>query len=151
MSAAPVFPSIAPAGSARRAQLRPVPTSSSPTPAGERNPARPDGGLHHLAPTSRAQAWRRRAGVAAALASVLVLLVVALSTLLGSPVTDGPRFVPVAEASVVVEPGQTLWDVARLHAPAGTATTDYVAELRTVNSLQGTTLDAWQVLRLPAA
>ena len=36
---------------------------------------------------------------------------------------------PSAPASVVVQPGETLWDLAERYAPAGSDPRDYVAEL----------------------
>ena len=98
-----------------------------------------------LAPTSRLQAWRRRTGVALILSALLVLGAQALAG--GDAVTP----VPVSQQTAVVQPGESLWDVARANAPAGTSTADYVEQLRSTNALDGAVVQPWQVLRLPAA
>ena len=68
---------------------------------------------------------------------------------LSGPVASAPEVVPASTATVVVEPGQTLWDVAGEHAPDGVATDVYVRELAELNGVVNGGLDAWQVLRLP--
>ncbi len=127
-----------------------LPSSAAPA-----RPARPvrrhlrlvEAPASSLAPTGPLQAWRRRIGALVVLASVVVVLVQAVVGAVGAP---GPATVPASATTVVVQPGQTLWDVASVHAPAETSTGDYVAQLAELNGVAGGQLDAWQVLRLPA-
>ena len=107
-------------------------------------PSIPEG----LAPDSTAQAVRRRIGVSSGFAALVAAVVVGL-TGLGSP-TAAPAAAPVTASSVVVQPGQTVWDVAAAHAPAGTTTAAYAASVVEHNGLDGGEVDAWQVLLLPA-
>lgn len=103
-----------------------------------------------LAPVDAAQAWRRRAG----LSLVGVFLVVAAIGAAGTgTATDGGAAVPVvpiADVTVVVQPGMTLWDVAGDHAPDGVARSTYVQMIVDANGLDGADVGAWQVVRLPA-
>lgn len=131
MSALPVIP--APTTPTRRRHLVAVPAG--------------DAGRGGLAPVSRAQAWRRRLGALVVVACLLALAVTAVLPTQGA--TD--VLVPVATETVVVEPGQTLWDIARTHAPAGVSTAEFVEQLRSTNALGSPALDPWQVLRIPAA
>ena len=101
-----------------------------------------------LAPTGPLQAWRRRIGALVVLAAIVVLIGQAL---LGPADAVSPATQPVSTATVVVQPGQTLWDIASTHAPADTSTWTYVEQLSELNGVSGSSLDAWQVLRLPAA
>jgi len=98
-----------------------------------------------LAPTSQLQAWRRRVGLGLVLSALVLLGAQALAS--GAAVTP----LPVSQVTTVVQPGETLWDVARTNAPAGTSTADYVEQLRSSNALDGAVVQPWQVLRLPAA
>jgi nucleoid-associated protein YgaU len=102
-----------------------------------------------LAPTSTAQAWRRRLGAAVLAMSMLVLVATGIVGLVAADV--GPALLPVTQSTVVVEPGDTLWDLARTHAPPGVATDVFVGQLQDANALQGTTLRSWQVLVVPGA
>lgn len=101
-----------------------------------------------LAPTGPLQAWRRRIGALVVLAAIVVLVGQAL---LGPADAAAPATQPVSTATVVVQPGQTLWDIATTHAPADTSTWAYVEQLSELNGVSSGSLDAWQVLRLPAA
>lgn len=55
-----------------------------------------------------------------------------------------------AQGTAVVAPGETLWDVAVTHAPAGTDPRSYLEDLRSLNAT-GTPLEPWTVVQLPAA
>ncbi|MBW3661818.1 MAG: hypothetical protein KY469_01870 [Actinobacteria bacterium] len=50
---------------------------------------------------------------------------------------------------VVVEPGQTLWDVAVAAAPAGSDPRAYLADLLVLNGFDGAGVPAWTVVLLP--
>lgn len=126
-------------GSGRPTPLRIVTT---PQPRRPRDP---------LAPTSRAQALRRRAAVATVLLLALTLttalLAGAVRANVGAAAVGAP--VPVADAVVVVQPGDTVWSIARQHAPAGVSTASYAGLIVERNGLDGGAVDEWQVLRLP--
>ncbi len=49
----------------------------------------------------------------------------------------------------VVEPGQTLWEVAASNAPEGTDTRAYLQDLKELNGLAGGEVAAWTVVLLP--
>jgi len=84
---------------------------------------------------------------------VLLVALLALGgrALLGGSSADVPTMAPVSAVTVVVQPGQTLWDIADVHTPAGVAPGTYVRQLAELNGVTNGALDAWQVLRLPAA
>jgi Tfp pilus assembly protein FimV len=52
-------------------------------------------------------------------------------------------------ATVVVMPGDSLWSIARVHAPEGMDVRKYVHALRKANGLEGSVLHAGQTLVLP--
>jgi hypothetical protein len=55
----------------------------------------------------------------------------------------------VVAGHVVVEPGQTLWDVAVAAAPAGSDPRAYLADLLVLNGFDGADVPAWTVVLLP--
>lgn len=55
----------------------------------------------------------------------------------------------VASHSVVVQPGETLWQIAARELP-GADTRDGVARIRTLNALEGGSIRAGQTLAIPA-
>lgn len=148
MSAPQLLPTTPPQGRPTTAEL-----SAAPAPAQHTSPAdrpvlrlvedSPPG--RSLAPSGPLQAWRRRLGALLVLVAVVVLAVEAFS----GPVAPAPEVVPASTATVVVEPGQTLWQVAAEHAPDGVATADYVRQLAEVNGIANGELESWQVVRLP--
>lgn len=84
--------------------------------------------------------------VAAWLGAVAVALLLALTA--GGRLADaGP--VDQAAGQAVVEPGQTLWDVAVANAPADIDPRIYLAQLRELNDLTTATVPAWTVVLLP--
>ncbi len=92
---------------------------------------------------------RRRLGVVA----VVAVLTVLLTVLTGDPGADAgqPAAVDV-RARAVVEPGESLWEVAVDHAPPGSDPRAYLERLRRLNDLEaGSPVPAWTGLRLPAA
>ena len=87
--------------------------------------------------------------IATALAAVLALGVlgfgkdVAIAALLNASMNT------VASHSVVVKPGETLWQIAARELP-GADTRDSVARIRTMNALEGRSIQAGQTLAIPA-
>jgi len=123
----------------------PVPASAAPAP---RSPASPlterRPGLRVVAPVVR----RRRGGAR------LVAGGLAVALLLGAGVAraalDGPAETVVA-GHVVLQPGETLWDIAVRSAPAGVDPRRQLDTLRRLNGFgPGAALDAWTVVLIPA-
>ncbi len=91
---------------------------------------------------------RRRLGVA-----TLAVTVVAVATLLlgvwpmrsAAATADGG----VARVEIVIAPGDTVWDLAYAHAPAGQSPQAYIASILDVNDVDATALLPGTVLRLP--
>lgn len=134
-----------PARPTTRSTARPVTAPARPA---ERHLRLVEAPGSRLAPSGPVQAWRRRIGALVVLAAVVVVLVQALA---GTVQQAAPATVPASAATVVVQPGQTLWDVAVTHAPADTSTWAYVERLSELNGVTAGELQAWQVLRLPGA
>ncbi len=117
----------------------PAPAGPAPEPTVPVRPRRRD------ARPSRAVYLRRRlafgfAVLLAALALVLFGDAVMAEAGGGAPTTGG---------HVVVEPGQTLWDVAAANAPAGTDLRAYLQDLKELNGLHDGSVGAWSVVLLP--
>lgn len=87
---------------------------------------------------------RRRLGVVAG----LVALALGLVLTFGGGAADAELSDPVA-GTAVVEPGQTLWDVAEATAPDGTSTRAWLDRIRDLNDLPGDAIPAWTVVLLP--
>ncbi|GGI06628.1 hypothetical protein [Egicoccus halophilus] len=97
---------------------------------------------------SAAVLWRRRAVAVA----ILLTVVLALTAAIGR-VTSGAFAEPTSQVGghVVVEPGQTLWDVAVATAPDGMDTRRHLDEVVRLNGLDtAAEVDAWTVVLLPA-
>ena len=114
-------------------------------------------GAHHaLATRGRAlraaQARFRRRRLAVAVA--FLLLAAAgwlLALVLALPLRSGAEAAaPIPAAQVVVGPGDTVWDLARAHAPEGVDPLVYVAEVVEHNGVPATALVPGMVLELPA-
>jgi hypothetical protein len=88
---------------------------------------------------------RRRAMVVV----VGVLLAFALTVAIGRVGAEAELADRVA-GHVVVEPGQTLWDIAVDTAPAGIDARQQLDDLRSLNGLSGAELQPWDVILLPA-
>ena len=88
---------------------------------------------------------RRRIVAAVALVAVLALVTVLLGRVAAT--ASGP---PAVAGHVVVEPGQTLWEVAVDHAPQGTDTRAYLDAIVHLNGLESADVAAWDVVLLPA-
>lgn len=106
-------------------------------------PARPR--VTASAMPTRGTYWRRRT---VALLALLVLAF-ALTVAIGRVGAEAELADRVA-GHVVVEPGQTLWDVAAATAPAGVDVRDQLAALEALNGLRAHEVDAWSVVLLPA-
>jgi antitoxin (DNA-binding transcriptional repressor) of toxin-antitoxin stability system len=87
----------------------------------------------------------------------LVLLLVALTAVLvagfflgaGSVATQERGTSPATEV-VMVAPGETLWDIASRLTPAGDDVRDTMFDIRRLNALTSSALDAGQRIRVPA-
>jgi Tfp pilus assembly protein FimV len=90
---------------------------------------------------AKAQVRRRRAGLAVVVASVIGL------TLMGGGTAPASR--SSAPRAVVVQPGQTLWDVADRYAPEGMDLRAYVDALVGLNDLGTRPPVAGERIRLP--
>ncbi|MFP4634711.1 MAG: hypothetical protein ACLFRD_02520 [Nitriliruptoraceae bacterium] len=99
----------------------------------------------HPPSTPRAIYRRRRILVVA----VLVALVLLVGVVLGRATAQAELEDPVG-GQHVVEPGQTLWEVALETAPDGVDPREQLADLRELNALDGGMVEAWTVLLLPA-
>ena len=90
---------------------------------------------------------RREGGIRQLRQWALVLLgVIALSLVLAKVALGGGS---QADATVVVQPGDTLWAIAAAHYPADDVRTR-VADIERANGLQGPVIEAGETLRLPA-
>jgi hypothetical protein len=132
--------------------------------AGHRQPAvhrpvrrgrRPRPASHGLAVRGRvaraAQARFRRRRIA--VVAVVLLLAVAgwlVALLLALPLHSDARLAAAPPSEqVVVAPGDTIWDVARAHAPEGVDPLVYVAQVVEHNGVEATSLTTGMVLELP--
>ena len=90
--------------------------------------------------------WLRRALALAVLAALLVVVggVVRAMTASGPDETLGRT-----NLTVVVEPGQTLWDLAERYAPEGRDLVEWADEIARANGLEGRTLQAGMPLQVP--
>ena len=93
------------------------------------------------------QPLRLRWDRVAALAVVLLLLAWLLAGAMAGRSDADPG--PVAPVQVVVQPGDTIWDMARQHAPAGMATLEYVMLVEQHNDVRSGALIPGTVLLLP--
>jgi len=94
---------------------------------------------------SAAVLWRRRVVAVLGLVLVAFLLTVAI----GRVVAEAELADKVA-GHVVVQPGQTLWDVAAATAPDGVDPRRHLDDLVRLNGFDASTVDAWTVVLLPA-
>lgn len=91
----------------------------------------------------RAQIRRRRAALA-----VVGLATVIVSIFASGPDGTAPASAPGAPHAVVIQPGQTLWDIAERYAPEGIDPRAYVDSLSRLNELDGALVSGAQI-RLP--
>lgn len=99
----------------------------------------------------RSGTWVRRRRRRLLLVALGVGLAVALAAGLatrGPAAPDTPA--PAVGATVTIEPGQTLWDLADDVTPAGGDVRATVAEIRRLNGLDTGAVPAWTTVVLPA-
>lgn len=77
--------------------------------------------------------------------AVLAALVIAVPVMASGE--EPPR--PSGE-HVVVGPGETLWDVAVRHTPKGEDPRVLLTEIQAINGLESGSVQAWEVILLPA-
>ncbi|MFA9431192.1 hypothetical protein [Egicoccus sp. AB-alg2] len=94
---------------------------------------------------SAAVLWRRRAVAVLGLVLVAFLLTVAIGR-----VGAEAELADKVAGHVVVQPGETLWDVAVATAPEGVDARRQLDELRQLNGFGSSEVDAWTVVLLPA-
>ena len=85
----------------------------------------------------------------------LTMLLGALGVALLLALTAGGRLADAGPTDrvageAVVDPGETLWDVAVANAPSGVDPRTYLAEIRDLNGFASATVPAWTVVLLPA-
>ena len=87
----------------------------------------------------------------------LVLFLVALATVLvvgfflgAGSVATGERGTSPATEIVMVQPGETLWDIASRITPAGDDVRETMFDIKRLNALASSALDTGQRIRVPA-
>ncbi len=93
----------------------------------------------------RATLRRRRLAVLVALLVLSTLLTVAIGRVGAQAELADP-----AAGHAVVAPGDTLWDVAVDTAPSGVDPREQLAAIQGLNGLDGSAVDPWTVVLLPA-
>lgn len=133
-----------------------LPAVAVPAPSGRPAPDRPLAPVIPLRPTpapTPAAVYRRRRLVAAVLVlATVALAVVGLRSLLtGAPAVaaPAPALVPIVE-TVVLEPGDTLWELAVAHTPADGDPRVMLESIRQLNGFTGDAIPAWTTVAIPA-
>jgi hypothetical protein len=93
------------------------------------------------------QARRARLTLVLAAAAAAAVLTLAVSGLIGAVPADGQQAVA---GHVVLQPGETLWDVAVRSAPAGVDPRKQLDDIRRVNGFGPGAHAAWTVVLIPA-
>ena len=117
---------------------RPVRNGARPAP--RRPAARP------ARPVRRRRNVMLRRRIAAVLTVAVVVLAISAVWAMRS---DAAGESGVFEATVVVAPGQTVWDIANDYVPEGEHPQAYVAEVLRYNAIDATAIAPGAVLRLP--
>jgi 4-amino-4-deoxy-L-arabinose transferase-like glycosyltransferase len=115
-----------------------APTNVQPTRAHPPHPAGPSR-------PSPATFWRRRLIALAMLVALAFLLTVAIGRV-GAEAELSDR----VAGHVVLQPGQTLWDVAVATAPEGMDVRRQLVDIQELNELKAHEVEAWTVVLLPA-
>lgn len=124
-----------------------TPLASSPPPSRESGTAGMDTGdtMRSTASRQRRKYLRRRIAVI----STLVVAVFVLGIAVGR-VGAAAELSRSTTSHDVIAPGETLWDVAARTAPPGIDTRRHLADIRRVNGLDTSNVDAWTVVAIPA-
>lgn len=131
MSTTAVAPRPVQRGDRPAARPRPVPRAFT-TAAPRRRPVR------------RRNVLLRRRIAAALTVAVLILALGTTWAMRSEAAPDG-----IVEATVVVGPGETVWDIATEYVPAGVHPQAYVAQVLRYNDLEATAVMPGTALRLP--
>lgn len=110
-------------------------------------------GVRTTLPCVPAAVYRRRRIVAAAVVVLAALAIaMAMAPALSAPAAQAPPSARAGEpVTIVVGPGDTVWQLAAPHAPAGTDPMAYVVEVAAFNDVDPRAVRPGTVLRLPAA
>lgn len=123
--------------------------STSPRPREAAGGDGHDGRGRHLRlvtpPPSRAATWRRRTGALLVVLTLILLLVAAVGR-----VTASADLQDQVAGHVIIEPGETLWDVAVATAPEGRDPRSQLDAIQDLNGIRASDVDAWTVVLLPA-
>lgn len=106
---------------------------------------RPRPTLRLVPPPDRATCWRRRVGALIVIALLALLMVAGVGHFSASASLEDR-----VAGHVVIEPGQTLWEVAAASAPEGMDVRSQLHAIQQLNGLDGGQVDAWSVVLLPA-
>lgn len=123
------------------------PLASTPTVPTFRIPAPQGTAPAPTVPVSRSTYLRRRIAV------VIGVMIVALALVLTSDAisAEAGGDAPASAGHVVVQPGQTLWDIAAVEAPAGMDVRAYLLQIEQLNGIRAHGVAAWDVVLLPIA
>jgi hypothetical protein len=92
---------------------------------------------------------RRRRLIVALLLAIVVGLLPAVALAFPEPARLHTVGTGRPARTVVVGPEDTLWDLAKTHAPSGQGPLSYLAEIIDFNDVKATALQPGMVLRLP--
>lgn len=101
-----------------------------------------------VAASSRTKLFARRRQLLRVLLLLAVLSLTCSGIIQVFAASTGSNSSPVYE-TVVVTSGDTLWEIAVDHKPAGMDTRKYVRKLQALNHLQGSEIAAGDVIKLP--
>lgn len=100
--------------------------------------------LDDYRPAPRDRGLRRRL----ALFAGILALAVGLALAAGGGFADAELTDPVA-GQAVLDPGETLWDIAVANAPDGVDPRSYLAAIRELNGFESAAVPVWTVVLLP--
>lgn len=96
--------------------------------------------------TPRSVYWRRRIVVLAGIALVAMMAVAGVQRVVAA--ADRPA--PAVVGTAVLEPGDTLWDLAVEHTPTGGDVRTTLRDIQTINGFDSGIVAPWTVVLLPA-
>lgn len=138
MSAIPVAP-LAPCRDPHCRSCAPAPTRQGLADVIDLHVRRP------AAAPSRSVYWVRRAVVLGILAVVVLALGAGVNRLVAAPAVA-----PSVAGTAVLEPGDTLWDLAVELTPVGQDARTTLRAIQTLNGFDTATVPVWTVVLLPA-